>query len=509
MEQLVGVHHHHSSSSSSLSPRTPTHAHTHLLRIPSNRLRPAAAADHLHHPSPHHTHPSPHAASKALRVTPPFFLVLLAAVYLLASFTIFSSPAASLRPSSSKNRAKLLLPMADSSSSSSSVPPSTGLELFELDGGRIRAWISNVGATVTSLLVPDKNGVLGDVVLGFDSLDPYLDDAQLHMTRFSPFSQAALDRKCQVCNAVQPAGVHIVGQFPMAFPFCSTLFKNGTSPYFGCIVGRVANRIKDGKFTLNDMQYSLAINNPPNTLHGGFKGFDKIIWEVAEYIKGENPSITFKYYSKDGEEGFPGDLSVTARYSILASTTLKLEMEAIPLNKATPISLAQHTYWNLAGHNSGDVLAHSVQIWGSQITPVDQTSIPTGEMVLVSGTPFDFLTESTIGSRIDQVPGGYDHNFVLDCGEVKSGLRHVAKVTDTSSLRVLDIWADAPGVQFYTGNFLNGIVGKGGAVYGKHAGLCLETQGFPNAVNQPNFPSVVVQPGEKYSHTMLFEFSTK
>uniref|UniRef100_A0A0E0IG44 Aldose 1-epimerase n=1 Tax=Oryza nivara TaxID=4536 RepID=A0A0E0IG44_ORYNI len=448
MEQLVGVHHHHSSSSS-LSPRTPspTHPLPHLLRLPSssNRLRPP---DH-----PHSSHP----VSKLLRVTPPFFLVLLAAVYLLASFTIFSSPAASLRPT--KNRPKLLLPMP-----APSPPPP---DLFELHGGRIRAWITNVGATVTSLLVPDNNGVLGDVVLGFDSLDPYQE-------KCSTFNDACLNNLKLVTS---------------------------TSNY--------GWRIKDGKFTLNDKQYSLAINNPPNTLHGGFKGFDKIIWEVAEYVKGENPSITFKYYSKDGEEGFPGDVSVTARYSILASTTLKLEMEAIPLNKATPISLAQHTYWNLAGHNSGDVLAHTVQILGSQITPVDETSIPTGEMMPVSGSPFNFLTETTIGSRIDQVPGGYDHNFVIDCGEVKSGLCHVAKVTDPSSSRVLDIWADAPGVQFYTGNFLNGIVGKGGAVYGKHAGLCLETQGFPNAVNQPNFPSVVVQPGEKYSHTMLFEFSTK
>lgn len=285
--------------------------------------------------------------------------------------------------------------------------------------------------------------------------------------------------------------------------------QNGTSPYFGCIVGRVANRIKDGKFTLNGVQYNLSINNPPNTLHGGFKGFDKTIWEVAEYNKGDKPSITFKYYSKNGEEGYPGDVSVTVRYSLLPSAILKLEMEAIPLNRATPISLAQHTYWNLAGHDSGDVLSHSVQIWGSQITPVDQTSIPTGEFMPVSGTPFDFLTGNRIGSRIDQVPGGYDHNYMLDSSEVRSGLRHVAKVVDPSSSRALDIWADAPGVQFYTGNFLHGIVGKGGAVYGKHAGLCLETQGFPNAVNQANFPSVVFHPGEKYRHTMLFEFSTK
>lgn len=433
MEQLLGAQQPHSS----LSPRTPTRPH--LQHIASNRFRD-------------HHHSQPHAGLKILRITPPFFLLLLAAVYLLASFTILSAPAPLLRPSKKPN--KLILPMA--APVSPSLRPSP--ELFELDNGRIRARISNVGATVTSLLVPDKNGVLADVVLGFDSLDPYL---------------------------------------------------NGTSPYFGCIVGRVANRIKDGKFTLNGVQYSLAINNPPNTLHGGFKGFDKVIWEVTEYNKGKTPSITLKYYSKDGEEGYPGDVSVTARYSLPSSMELKLEMEATPLNKATPVSLAQHTYWNLAGHDSGDVLAHSIQIRGSQITPVDQISIPTGEFMQVSDTPFDFLTEAEIGERIGQVPGGYDHNYVLESREVKSGLRHVAKVTDPSSFRVLNIWADAPGVQFYTGNFLDGIVGKGGAVYGKHAGLCLETQSFPNAVNQPNFPSVIVHPGEKYMHTMLFEFSTK
>ncbi|KAM3209153.1 hypothetical protein ACQJBY_063695 [Aegilops geniculata] len=437
MEQLLGAQQHHSS----LSPRTPP-TRPHLQHAASNRFR-----DH------HHPQPQPHAGLKILRVTPPFFLLLLAAVYLLASVTILSAPAPSLR-TSTKKPDRLVVPVP------APVPPSRppSPELLELDNGRIRARISNVGAAVTSLLVPDKNGVLADVVLGFDSLDPYL---------------------------------------------------NGTSPYFGCIVGRVANRIKDGKFTLNGVQYSLGINNPPNTLHGGFKGFDKVIWEVTEYNKGKTPSITLKYYSKDGEEGFPGDVSVTARYSLPSSMELKLEMEAAPLNKATPISLAQHTYWNLAGHDSGDVLAHSIQIRGSQITPVDQISIPTGEFMQVSGTPFDFLTEGEIGEKIGQVPGGYDHNYVLDSREMKSGLRHVAKVTDPSSCRVLNIWGDAPGVQFYSGNFLAGIVGKGGAVYGKHAGLCLETQGFPNAVNQPNFPSVIVHPGEKYMHTMLFEFSTK
>jgi aldose 1-epimerase len=182
-------------------------------------------------------------------------------------------------------------------------------------------------------------------------------------------------------------------------------------------------------------------------------------------------------------------------------------MEAIPANKATPISLAQHTYWNLAGHNSGNTLDHLIQIWGKHITPVDENTIPTGEIMPVQGTPFDFTTERKIGDRINDVPGGYDHNYVLDSGDEKNGLKHAAKLKDTSSSRTLDLWTNAPGMQFYTANYVDGITGKGGAVYGKHAGVCLETQGFPNAINQPNFPSVVVQPGAKYKHTMLFEFS--
>uniref|UniRef100_B3TLS6 Aldose 1-epimerase n=1 Tax=Elaeis guineensis var. tenera TaxID=51953 RepID=B3TLS6_ELAGV len=329
--------------------------------------------------------------------------------------------------------------------------------LFELSNGTITAKITNLGATITSLLVPDAQGNLADVVLGFDSLESYHDNP----------------------------------------------------PYFGCIVGRVANRIKQGKFTLNGVEYSLAINNGPNSLHGGNKGFNKVLWEVVEYNNDKNPSVTFKYHSKDGEEGYPGDVIVTATYSLPSSTSLKLEMEAVPLNKPTPINLAQHTYWNLAGHNSGNVLGHSIQIWASHVTPVDENSIPTGEIMPVSGTPFDFTTENKIGSRIHELPVGYDHNYVLDCGEEKSGLKHVAKVKHPLSSRVLNLWADAPGVQFYTANYVSGVVGKAGAVYEKHAGLCLETQGFPNAINQPNFPSIAVQPGEKYRHNMLFEFSTE
>lgn len=184
-------------------------------------------------------------------------------------------------------------------------------------------------------------------------------------------------------------------------------------------------------------------------------------------------------------------------------------MEAVPQNKPTPVSLAQHTYWNLGGHDSGNVLDHSIQIWAKHITPVDQNTVPTGEIVPVKDTPFDFTTGQKIGSRIHEVGLGYDHNYVLDCGDEKLGLKHAVKLKDPRSSRVLNLWTNAPGMQFYTANYVNGIVGKGGAVYEKHSGACLETQGFPNAINQPNFPSVVVRPGEKYQHSMLFEFSVE
>ncbi|KAG5536074.1 hypothetical protein RHGRI_023754 [Rhododendron griersonianum] len=339
-------------------------------------------------------------------------------------------------------------------------------ELFELNNGTMQIKVSNYGCTITSLSVPDKHG----------NMDP-------SFVRFSSYRDLiSLYRR---------------------------VIHNGASPFFGCIVGRVANRIKDGKFTLDGVQYTLPINKPPNSLHGGFKGFDKVVWDVVEHKQCENPSITFKYHSRDGEEGYPGDVSVTATYTLTSSTTLRLDMEAIPENKPTPISLAQHTYWNLAGHNSGNILDHSIQIHALHLTPVDQNTIPTGEIMPVKGTAFDFTSEKKIGSSIHDVGLGYDHNYVLDCGDEKMGLRHAAKVRDPSSSRVLDLWTNAPGMQFYTGNYVNGIVGKGGAAYGKHSGLCLETQGFPNAINLPNFPSVVVKPGETYKHIMLFEFSVK
>lgn len=206
--------------------------------------------------------------------------------------------------------------------------------------------------------------------------------------------------------------------------------------------------------------------------------------------------------------GYPGAVSVTATYTLTSATTMRLDMEAVPENKDTPISLAQHTYWNLAGHDSGNILDHKIQIWGSHITPVDEYTVPTGEILPVKGTPFDFTEEKRIGESIGEVGIGYDHNYVLDCpDQEKDGLKHAAKLSNGASSRVLNLWTNVPGMQFYTGNYVNGVVGKGNAVYGKHAGVCLETQGFPNAINQSNFPSVVVKAGEKYQHTMLFEFS--
>ncbi|CAN1351605.1 Galactose mutarotase [Linum perenne] len=334
--------------------------------------------------------------------------------------------------------------------------------IFELNNGTIRVQITNYGAAITSLSVPDNDGNPADVVLGFDSVETYME---------------------------------------------------GNPCFFGCIVGRVANRIKEGKFSLDGVDYSLPINNGPNSLHGGNKGFDKVVWDVVEHkSSSEQPSVTFKYESHDGEEGYPGDVTVTATYTLTSSNTMKLDMEAVPKNKATPINLAQHTYWNLAGHKSGTILDHSVQLHASKFTPVDENSIPTGEILPVKGTPFDFTTEKKVGTSINEVGIGYDHNYVVDdAGEQKKegGLKHVAKVKDPSSCRVLNLWATAPGVQFYTANYVAGVAGKEGAVYEKHSGLCLETQGFPNAVNEPKFPSVVVRQGEKYRHSMLFEFSVE
>ncbi|KAF2295435.1 hypothetical protein GH714_032924 [Hevea brasiliensis] len=297
---------------------------------------------------------------------------------------------------------------------------------------------------------------------------------------------------------------------PPLFPSSSLTNKKGNAPYFGCMWVGLPTESRRGSSPYG-IDYSLAVNNGPNSLHGGNRDLTKFVGCCGTKKWG-----TTIYYIQILMALIVSETRISRRcycnrylYTNFLQS-MRLDMEAVTKSKSTPVSLAQHTYWNLAGHKSGNVLEHLVQIWGSQITPVDQNSIPTGEFLPVKGTVFDFTSEKKVGSSISEVQGlGYDHNYVLDCGEDKTGLKHAAKVKDPYSSRVLNLWADAPGMQFYTANYVNGVSGKGGAVYERHSGLCFETQGFPNAINQPNFPSIIVHPGEKYKHTMLFEFSVE
>jgi len=333
---------------------------------------------------------------------------------------------------------------------------------FQLRRGDLHINLTNWGATLISLILPDAKGNLADVLLGYDNLASYMN-------------------------------------------------TSSGGPYFGALVGRVANRIKNGEFTLNGKTYQLPKNDGNNTLHGGLRGFDNVLWEVKEQRSGRKPSIKFTYHSFDGEQGFPGDLDVSATYTISGDMELRLDMEAKSRNKATPVNLINHGYWNLAGEGSGrDILGNSVTIWASHYTPTDSQFIPNGQILPVKGTPLDLTKEVIVGSRINQLNNsgnvGFNHNYVLDGPKLKNGLRPGARMKDHWSSRVMEVWTTAPGMQFYTSNFLN-TVGKGGAIYKPHSAFCFESQAFPNAVNQPNFPSVIVNPGQIYMHTMLIKFS--
>jgi aldose 1-epimerase len=312
--------------------------------------------------------------------------------------------------------------------------------------------ITNYGGIVTSLQVPDKNGQLDDVVLGFDSLDKYL----------------------------------------------------GGHPYFGALIGRYGNRIAKGKFTLNGTEYKLATNNGENHLHGGIQGFDKVIWN-GEIIKKENEvGIKLSYLSKDGEEGYPGNLSVVVIYTLTNNNELKISYEA-ETDKPTPVNLTHHSYFNLKGAGNGDILGHLLTFDADRFTPVDEGLIPTGELKSVKDTPMDFTVPKAIGERISQVKGGYDHNYVLNGWD--GSLKRAAKVVEPLSGRVMEVWTTEPGLQFYSGNFLDGtITGKNGKVYDKHYGFCLETQHFPDSPNKPQFPSTILEPGEKYTQTTVYRF---
>jgi aldose 1-epimerase len=325
------------------------------------------------------------------------------------------------------------------------------------DSGGMVAKVMTYGATLTELDTPDRNGNLDDVVLGFDSIGGYL-------------------RK---------------------------------EPYFGATVGRVGNRIAKGRFTLDGQTYQLATNDGPNHLHGGIKGFDKVVWG-AEVVQGDTPSVRFTYVSKDGEEGYPGNCTVSVTYSITNGNELRLDY-TVTTDKATPVNVTNHSYFNLGGAEKGDILGHEVMLNADQYTPVDATLIPTGELKSVEGTPMDFRKWTPIGAHIKEVGGnpvGYDHNFVIIGGGGKLSL--VAGVYEPKSGRAMEVSSTEPGVQFYSGNFLDGtITGKKGVVYNQYWGLALETQHFPDSVNHPNFPSYVLKAGGTYHSTTIYRFAAR
>ncbi len=338
------------------------------------------------------------------------------------------------------------------------LPSGETVELYSLKNAKgVEADISTYGGVVVSLKVPDRSGALGDIVLGFDDFNGYL---------------------------MPP-------------------------PYFGALIGRYGNRIGHAQFTLDGVTYHLAKNDGDNSLHGGKRGFDKVLW-TARPLGPQSLGLT--YLSKDGEEGYPGNLSVTVVYTLTDNNELKIDYTATT-DKDTVLNLTNHSYFNLAGQGQGDVLAHQITINASRFTPVDKGLIPTGELRAVAGTPFDFRQPHAIGERIgasdEQIVlgGGYDHNFVLDrAGE---GLSPAARVTEATSGRVMEVLTTEPAIQFYTGNFLDGAIrGKGGKVYGRRSALCLETQHYPDSPNHPDFPTTELKPGAPYRSTTVFRFST-
>ncbi len=336
------------------------------------------------------------------------------------------------------------------------------IDLYTLTNDKgVEVRIMTYGGIVVSLQVPDRDGKLADVVLGYDNLEGYLRD----------------------------------------------------NPYFGALIGRYGNRIAEGRFTLNGTSYQLAQNNGENHLHGGVVGFDKRIWKAKGVTSKDDVGLQLTYLSHDGEEGYPGNLSVTVVYMLTNNNELRIDYAAIT-DMDTIVNLTQHSYFNLAGAGTGNILSHELMLNADRFTPVDKGLIPTGELRSVRGTPMDFTKLTSIGARIDQQDEqlrfglGYDHNWVLSNGGGKLAL--AARVIEPISGRVMEVYTTEPGIQFYSGNFLDGsIVGKGGEVYAHRYGFCLEAQHFPDSPNKPHFPSVVLHPGEKYRQTTIYKFSTE
>ncbi len=314
--------------------------------------------------------------------------------------------------------------------------------------------VLNYGGTVTSILTPDKDKVMGDVILGFDSLSGYLQKG---------------------------------------------------NPYFGCLIGRYCNRINKGKFVLNNITYQLPLNNNGNTLHGGLKGFDKVVWKATK-LPGDS-SLQLSYTSKDGDQGFPGNLTMDVVYTLTADNALQISYKATT-DQATPVNLTNHCYFNLSAGKESNILNHVVTIHADKYTEVDSLLIPTGKLPDVKGTPMDFTTGKSIGKEIAAVKGGYDHNWVLN--STGTGMQQIATVYNEVSGRFMEVYTTEPGLQFYTGNFLDGTLqGKNNWVYAKHAGLCLETQHFPDSPNQPAFPNTILEPGKTYQQITQYKFSVK
>jgi aldose 1-epimerase len=339
------------------------------------------------------------------------------------------------------------------------LPDGTPVEIYTLSDGAFEARIATYGGVVVSLMAPDRNGKTADVVLGFDDLDGY------------------------VAN-----------------------FNGSADAYFGALIGRYANRVAHGSFTLDGHKYSLPLNNGPNTLHGGPHGFNNVVWKAKSITDG----VELTYLSKDGEAGYPGNLTATVRYTLVKGD-LRIEYSATT-DKNTVVNLTNHSYFNLAGQ--GDILNHQLALHASRFTPVDAGLIPTGELKSVDSTPFDFRKPTAVGSRINtddpqlHLGHGYDHNWVLDSGGGK--LVEAAELYDPASGRVLKVLTDQPGIQFYSGNFLDSsIIGKGGKPDVLHAALCLETQHFPDSPNHQDFPSTELKPGQHYRTVTVYSFSTR
>ncbi|HEV3278207.1 MAG TPA: aldose epimerase family protein [Terriglobia bacterium] len=341
------------------------------------------------------------------------------------------------------------------------MPDGTAVNLYTLTNrSGMRVSITNYGGRIVSLVVPDRTGKMGDVVLGFDDLAGYI----------------------------------------------------GPNPYFGALVGRYANRIGNARFTLDGKEYKLAVNDGPNSLHGGLRGFDKQVWTFKD-LGGNHPAIELTYVSPDGEESYPGKLTVHVVYTLADNNELKIDYTATT-NKDTVLNLTNHSYFNLSGEGSGDILKTAMMINADRYTPVDAHLIPTGEIATVEGTPLDFRKSTVIGDRINadfeqlKLAKGYDHDFVLDRPEGTHGMVLAARAIDHESGRALEVLTTQPGIQLYTGNFLDGTVhGKGGKVYGFRSAFCLETQHFPDSPNKPDFPTTELKPGQTFHETTVFKFS--